>query len=146
MTTLMMIKMIDGSNVMAEVSYDDANYIYLLNNPLIINSIQSPQGEVTTSHPYLPGSSLETLPVPSSCIITLSPVDVFFSKFYGSSLLKFYLQSVMRRLTAEGGTELDKRDVHALDLKKEELSEKYGLAKINDEEQPKIMTSNRVLH
>lgn len=138
-----MIKMSDGSNVMAEVEYNDVNYSYTLTSPLLIGNTVSQGGEVTTSLPYLPGMKGDTLVIPSTFIVTMSEVDQFFRQFYGASLLKFYMQNIMRQLSANGTTEIDSDGVNALKLKQEEIESKYGsIANLND----KIIPTERVLH
>lgn len=136
--------MSDGSNVMAEAEYHDDTYTYHLINPLIImnNSVQG-VGEVTTATPFLPGNASDRVIIPSSFIVTMSEVDSFYTRFYGTSLLKFLIQSTMRQMYSDGVTELDKAHSDALELKKDEIESKYGII-ADDAKQ--VMTTERVLH
>lgn len=140
MTKLYMIKMSDGSNVMAEVEYNDSDYVYTLTYPLLIGSSMSQGGEVTTSLPYLPGMSGDSIIVPSTFIVTMSEVDHFFRQFYCISIMKFYMQNIMRELSLSGTTELDVEGIHALELKRIELENKYGTSiDMNVNQQDRIL-------
>lgn len=140
---LYMIKMADGTNVMAEAVYDDDTFTYKLNNPLIINNSSVPGvGEVTTAVPYLPGNATEDVVIPHVFVVTMTPVDSFYTKFYGASLLKFLVQSTMRRLHVDGDGELDKETIAMLELKTSEIEDKYGV--IPDEAKQQL--NERVLH
>lgn len=141
---LMIVKMINGSNVLAEISYDEENYTYEMSGALLIEMTNSPTGEITSSMPYLPGMIAESsIIIPSSSVIALSHVEPFFARFYGMSILKFYMQTLMRRRSFEGSDELDSRDISMLELRKEELALKYGF---EHEHNSNNITENRILH
>ena len=136
--------MSDGSNVMAEVEYNDSTFTYHLTFPLTVGSMSTANGEVTTSVPYLPGASSNTVIIPSTFIVTLSEVDDFYRRFYGSSLMRFYMQSIMRKASLSGSTELDTSAVSELSLMREEIEEKYGT--ISEDISAIKTTKERTLH
>jgi len=147
-TSLMMVKMSDGLNVLSEITYDDNTFSYTFENPIVIQTQITPQGEVTVSYPYLPGTDLASLKIPSIFVITMAPVDDFFSKFYGSAMLKFILQREVKVATANGEESLSAAANEYLESKKNEIIYKYGIIEENtspDNANVEI-DKNRIIH
>jgi hypothetical protein len=151
MNKLMIVKMTDGSTLLTEVYYNDDTYIFDFKNPLVIRTQFSPEGEVTTSFPYLIGTDDEIIPIPATFVITMSPANEFFTKFYGSAMLKFFLQNEIRKTAIRGETELSSETKDLLEQKREEILNRYGM--IDDEgekTEPNIdaqeIKKDRILH
>jgi len=130
------------------MEYDESTYSWVLHNPIIVNTGIINGGISTTALPYLDGAKTEYFSISSIHIIAYAPVDDFFSRFYGSALLKFYIQREMRSLSISDNTSFSVDTIENLKNKKNEIVEKYGLVPSEEtvEPEPTHIKTNRILH
>lgn len=128
--------MSDGTNVLSEVDYNDSTYSYRFTMPVMYTTIAIPGGEEIIAAPYLPGAADNVLEIPSNAIVTMASANDFFTRFYGSSLMKLYIQNELQANALKGSEELDKDVILRLKLKKEEIMEKFGMIEETQLENP----------
>lgn len=126
---LKLIKMIDGSDILAETKYDSDNHAMIFRNALKIKTIHVEEGDTTTSLPYFSGAKDDTFASSVTHIITLVEPTTFLTKFYGSSLFRFKFQQILRN---SSNIELEEGEL-PLSLKifltklKQDIIDTYGM-------------------
>lgn len=129
MSNVMVVRMVDGSNVLAEVFQrnHELHTDYMFLNPVQLAIYPTEHGEATVSEPFVLGSDDTQYFVPREQIVCVANANEFMHRFYGSALLRFEVQKIMRKKTPNGIRVIDEEARNMLVSKKKELSEKYGL-------------------
>lgn len=143
MSELMTVKMSDGSNVLAVVRYSDREYSYVFTNPMKYDTILTSSGEVTTSMLFLPGTDVESHEIPSNFVMTFSPANEFYSRFYGSALFKFFMQKQFQKLTLSGKQDFSSQEEFAIEAKRLEIEVEFGMIDYGSEDNN---NENKVVH
>ncbi len=143
----------NGDVIFAESNISFESEVIMLINPIRVHYFATPEGEVTTSSPYMPYSSQDTFPIPLYKILSYSPLDEFFKRFYGSSLLRFSVQRAKRLLSIDGETKENLKTLYdQLKIRKDEIANKFGFLDVNEDEDGEdyieeiIKNDRRVLH
>jgi hypothetical protein len=88
------------------------------------------EGTATATVPYLPGCMDEAFDIDVDKIIAVGTADNFMRRFYGSSLVKFHVDAVMKEESLTG-IPIDELTQKLLDDIKVAIIKKYGI--INSE-------------
>ena len=145
--------MLNGGDVIfSEITYFSYEEgILVMQNPIKIQYIFTPEGEITTSAPFMPYSDQTIFPIPIEEVLVFSPLDEFFTRFYGSSLMRFAIQREKRNISLKGqGNGMTEALANLHNVKKT-LEEKYGFVpaenEIGDEsDQIQNLERKKVLH
>jgi hypothetical protein len=138
---LKILKLSDGSNVLAVAEYVDATYSYNLSNPISFKVETTATGEQTTALPFIPGTDHEVIHIPSYVVIATAPPTDFFRKFYGSSLLRFFVNKTVQAELMDDG-KLSNYGKCIIQAKRDDLMKEYGLI----DTAPVEKHEKRVLH
>jgi len=136
--TLMIVKLSTSETLLTDLGVDEEHKIYILLNPILLNSAQTPKGEVTIASQYMPGLFDDVIFVRFDSVITLCEASPFYRKLYGTALLRAYIQHESQQLAADGNEDEENLLSVRVKLKKVELMAHYGII---DEEKDSTITS-----
>jgi len=139
---LKLLKLSSGEVVIGEVTYEDLTYSYVVQTPLVINQVNVKGGEATTAHPYLPGTDAESISISSQFVMSVVEANEFYHRFYGTSVFRFIVNKEVQRMTLHGIESMDRHTKIMLDLKRGELSKKYGMV----DEEGVALDFERIIH
>jgi len=142
MEDLMMIKLTDGKNVLAELEYVDVSYSYILKSPLIVSTSQTEGNETIVGELFMPGTHQENFLVPASYLATYARADELYSMFYGRIMLSFYIQKESQRISLLGQDSFGDFEKCSISMKKSELMKKYGIFGEDNHD----LSDKRILH
>lgn len=129
--------MVTGEIVLAELGYDDATFSFVFSDPIQIVVVQTENGEMTTAKPYIIGTDQRVFNISTLNVVTYGKADEFYSKFYASSLYKFFAQKQIKATSS--GASVEEAEIKVQEMR-EYLNDKYGFVNEVD------FNSNKVLH
>lgn len=128
MIELMVVKILDGSTVLTEVSLTaDMEGVLNFKNPLEVKRSTFNGEEAVTAIPFLAGTDEETITVGGHNIVAISPANGFYRKFYGSALFRTFIQKTYQKMISDGSSKIDSVTKMMLQSKRLEILSNFGM-------------------